>query len=104
MSWLEAIAANSWKKARAAVIRLHRSFAGADEYSLRFGGVGTLLGDDGLARLRTSHVLVVGLGGVGSWAVEALARSGVGALTLVDADEASHLGRAPLGRAPLGRR
>lgn len=46
-----------------------------------------LLGADAMARLRASHVAVFGLGGVGSWAAEALARSGVGALTLVDHDE-----------------
>ncbi|MEG1720875.1 MAG: tRNA threonylcarbamoyladenosine dehydratase [Pseudoflavonifractor sp.] len=46
-----------------------------------------LLGADALARLRGSHVAVFGLGGVGSWAVEALARAGVGELTLVDHDE-----------------
>jgi len=45
-----------------------------------------LLGDDTLARLKAAHVLVVGLGGVGSFAVEFLARSGVGRLTLVDGD------------------
>jgi tRNA A37 threonylcarbamoyladenosine dehydratase len=53
----------------------------------RFAGVGRLYGEDGLARLARAHVCVVGLGGVGSWVVEALARSGVGALTLVDLDE-----------------
>jgi len=53
----------------------------------RFRGVGRLYSAEGLERLRNSHVCVVGLGGVGSWAVEALARSGVGALTLVDLDE-----------------
>lgn len=53
----------------------------------RFAGVGRLLGADGLARLAAAHVCVVGLGGVGSWTVEALARSGVGSLTLVDLDE-----------------
>lgn len=52
----------------------------------RFGGVARLLGDDGLARLRAAHFVVVGIGGVGSWTAEALARSGVGALTLVDMD------------------
>ena len=45
-----------------------------------------LVGDAGVARLRASHVLVAGLGGVGSQAAEALARAGVGALTLVDHD------------------
>jgi len=53
----------------------------------RFGGIGRLYGHDGLERLRRSHVCVVGVGGVGSWTVEALARSGVGELTLVDADQ-----------------
>ena len=48
-----------------------------------------LLGDDAMARLRRSHVAVFGLGGVGSYAVEALARSGVGELTLVDDDTVS---------------
>jgi tRNA A37 threonylcarbamoyladenosine dehydratase len=53
----------------------------------RFGGVARLVGVEGLARLRAAHVCVAGIGGVGSWTVEALARSGVGALTLVDLDE-----------------
>src|SRR3546814_12684957 len=53
----------------------------------RFSGIDRLYGRGTLERLAASHVAVIGLGGVGSWAVEALARSGVGALTLVDADE-----------------
>jgi tRNA A37 threonylcarbamoyladenosine dehydratase len=56
-------------------------------FERRFGGVGRLFGTGGLERLRRAHVCVVGLGGVGSWAVEALARSGVGELTLVDLDD-----------------
>src|SRR6266567_2368336 len=56
-------------------------------YQNRFGGVSRLLGAAALARLRASHVAVVGVGGVGSWTVEALARSGVGALTLIDLDD-----------------
>lgn len=52
----------------------------------RFGGVARLYGDAGAARLRSAHVCVVGIGGVGSWAAEALARSGVGAITLIDLD------------------
>ena len=55
----------------------------------RFTGVARLYGADGLARLRAARVAVVGLGGVGSWAVEALARSGVGHLTLIDLDHVS---------------
>ncbi len=52
----------------------------------RFGGLRRLYGDAGYVRLRGLHVAVIGLGGVGSWAVEALARCGVAALTLVDLD------------------
>lgn len=59
----------------------------AGSYRDRFGGVGRLWGRAGLDRLRAAHVCVVGVGGVGSWAVEGLARSGVGALTLVDLDD-----------------
>jgi tRNA A37 threonylcarbamoyladenosine dehydratase len=52
----------------------------------RFGGMDRLYGVDGAKAIRSSHVVVVGIGGVGSWAVEALARSGVGRLTLIDLD------------------
>lgn len=52
----------------------------------RFGGLRRLYGGPAYARLRALRVAVVGLGGVGSWAVEALARSGVAALTLIDLD------------------
>ncbi|MCR6496970.1 tRNA threonylcarbamoyladenosine dehydratase [Thermomonas sp. S9] len=57
------------------------------ELTQRFSGIDRLYGRGALARLAACHVTVVGIGGVGSWAVEALARSGVGALTLIDADE-----------------
>lgn len=52
----------------------------------RFGGIERLYGPGCLARLAAAHVCVIGIGGVGSWAVEALARSGVGRLTLIDLD------------------
>ena len=52
----------------------------------RFGGLARLYGAAGAARIRRAHVAVVGIGGVGSWAAEALARSGVARLTLVDLD------------------
>ena len=55
----------------------------------RFGGLERLYGVMGAARIRNAHVMVVGIGGVGSWAVEALARSGVSQLTLVDLDHIS---------------
>lgn len=53
----------------------------------RFGGVIRLYGREGFERIQQAHVGVIGLGGVGSWTVEALARSGVGQLTLVDLDD-----------------
>ena len=52
----------------------------------RFGGLERLYGVAGAAAIRDAHVAVIGIGGVGSWAAEALARSGVGELTLVDLD------------------
>jgi len=52
----------------------------------RFGGIDRLYGAQALARLRQAHVTVAGIGGVGSWCAESLARSGVGALTLIDLD------------------
>jgi tRNA A37 threonylcarbamoyladenosine dehydratase len=52
----------------------------------RFGGLRRLYGDAGYARVRAARVAVIGLGGVGSWAAEALARSGVARLVLVDLD------------------
>jgi tRNA threonylcarbamoyladenosine dehydratase len=58
-----------------------------NDYELRFGGVSRLFTAAGLQRLRNARVCVVGVGGVGSWAVEALARSGIGSLTLVDLDD-----------------
>ncbi|MGO1542627.1 MAG: tRNA threonylcarbamoyladenosine dehydratase [Luteimonas sp.] len=57
------------------------------DWTDRFGGIDRLYGSGALARLSQAHVAVIGLGGVGSWAAEALVRSGVGRLTLVDADD-----------------
>lgn len=59
------------------------------EYVLhrRFDSMGRLVGDDVMTRLFKTHVMVIGLGGVGSWAAESLVRSGVGKITIVDFDE-----------------
>ncbi len=57
-----------------------------EQRSRRFGGVVRLWGDEGAARIARAHIVVVGVGGVGSWAAEALARCGVGQLTLIDLD------------------
>jgi len=52
----------------------------------RFGGINRLYGDAALSQLGQAHAVVIGIGGVGSWAAEALARSGFGCLTLIDLD------------------
>src|SRR5690554_4756813 len=57
------------------------------EYLQRFGGIARLYGQPALAALAKAHFAVIGLGGVGSWVAEALARSGVGELTLIEMDE-----------------
>lgn len=76
----------------------------------RFAGIERLYGAGSVAQLTRAHVAVVGLGGVGSWAAEALARSGIGALTLIDADEVCvsnanrqlHTLQDTLGKAKVG--
>jgi tRNA A37 threonylcarbamoyladenosine dehydratase len=60
-----------------------------DDGTRRFGGLQRLYGVAGAERIRQAHVVVVGIGGVGSWAAEALARSGVARLTLIDMDHIS---------------
>jgi tRNA A37 threonylcarbamoyladenosine dehydratase len=58
-----------------------------ENLNLRFGGIARLYGVSGLKSLLDSSVMVIGLGGVGSWAVEALARSAIGTIILVDLDD-----------------
>ena len=57
-----------------------------EDYDRRFAGANKIYGEDNFQSFEKSHVMVIGIGGVGSWAVEALARSGVGKLTLIDMD------------------
>ncbi len=66
-----------------------------DEYDRRFAGVAKIYGEAQFNQYEKSHVMVIGIGGVGSWAVEALARTGMGELTLVDMDSiaASNINR-----------
>ena len=61
--------------------------ARVDNFEQRFGGIGRLYTPEGLAKLRQSHICVIGIGGVGSWAVEALVRSGIGKITMIDMDD-----------------
>ena len=61
----------------------------------RFGGLQRLYGVDAARRIRSAHVVVVGIGGVGSWVAEALARSGVARLTLIDMD---HIAESNINR------
>ncbi|TCJ96107.1 tRNA A37 threonylcarbamoyladenosine dehydratase [Volucribacter psittacicida] len=58
-----------------------------EDYQRRFGGIARLYGEQALERLQQAHICVIGIGGVGSWVVEALARSGIGELTLIDMDD-----------------
>ena len=59
----------------------------SDAWRQRFGGTARLYGEKALQLFANAHVCVVGIGGVGSWAAEALARTGIGAITLIDMDD-----------------
>src|SRR3954464_12932849 len=80
------------------------------DFERRFGGLARLYGASALTRFRAAHVCVVGVGGVGSWIVEALARSAIGQLTLIDLDNVaeSNINRqiqalsSTLGQAKIG--
>ena len=58
-----------------------------EQYNNRFGGIKRLYGSKALAKFKDSHICVIGIGGVGSWVAEALARSGIGQITLIDMDD-----------------
>ena len=58
-----------------------------EQYNNRFGGIKRLYGSQAVAKFKDSHICVIGIGGVGSWVAEALARSGIGQLTLIDMDD-----------------
>jgi len=57
------------------------------DYETRFGGIKRLYGSKALKKFQQCHICVIGIGGVGSWVAEALARSGIGQLTLIDMDD-----------------
>ena len=65
------------------------------DFNRRFGGVERLYGKEALALFKKAHICVIGIGGVGSWAAEALARSAVGHLTLIDLD---HIAESNINR------
>lgn len=65
------------------------------DFHRRFAGLARLYGAAGAERIRAAHIVVVGLGGVGSWAAEAAARSGVARLTLLDLD---HIAESNINR------
>jgi tRNA threonylcarbamoyladenosine dehydratase len=56
------------------------------DFDRRFGGIARLYGEKALSRFRSAHICVIGVGGVGSWIVEALARSAIGEITMIDLD------------------
>ncbi|WP_392558951.1 tRNA cyclic N6-threonylcarbamoyladenosine(37) synthase TcdA [Orbus mooreae] len=59
----------------------------SESYYQRFSGIARLYGEQALTHFSQSHVCVIGIGGVGSWAAESLARSGIGHITLIDMDD-----------------
>lgn len=59
----------------------------SEAYQQRFGGIARLYGQQALTLFSQAHICVIGIGGVGSWAAEALARTGIGAITLIDMDD-----------------
>ena len=58
-----------------------------DDFDARFGGIGRLLSVKALEKVKRANVLIIGIGGVGSWVAESLARTAIGHMTLVDLDD-----------------
>ena len=58
-----------------------------EDFESRFGGITRLYGIQGMSKIRQARILIIGIGGVGSWVAEALARTGIGFMTLVDLDD-----------------
>ena len=79
----------------ASVLPLTSAAADDIDFERRFGGIARLYGVHALAAFRRAHVCVIGVGGVGSWAVEALARSAIGEITMIDLD---HLAESNVNR------
>lgn len=79
----------------ASVLPLTSDDTGDIDFERRFGGIARLYGEQGLLAFRRAHVCVIGVGGVGSWAVEALARSAIGEITMIDLD---HLAESNVNR------
>lgn len=76
------------------------------DWQRRFGGIAKLYGQQGLEQFSSSHVCVIGVGGVGSWAVESLVRSGIGEITMIDMDVVSESNinrQLPAMSSTLGR-
>ncbi|MDO6620243.1 MULTISPECIES: tRNA cyclic N6-threonylcarbamoyladenosine(37) synthase TcdA [unclassified Shewanella] len=59
----------------------------SESYLNRFGGIGRLYGQAALENFANAHVVIIGIGGVGTWVAESLARSGIGQITLIDLDD-----------------
>jgi len=86
---LNSIVASSEAQAPSESSVLPMTEAELSNYKLhrRFDRMGRLIGDSKMQKLMNSHVMILGLGGVGSWSAESILRSGVGEVTLVDFDE-----------------
>ena len=74
------------------------------DFDNRFGGIARLYGQTAFEKLQQSHICIIGIGGVGSWAAESLARTGVGQITLIDHDDIAESNINQIGRASCRER